>query len=75
MYIYVYMYSRSRAQGKDIRIRTKPLGDDLRASNDKNTRALRGCPCMWPRLRKAARGILRSWITKLSYMIVLRSYI
>ena len=41
---------------KDMRIRTKPLRDDLGASEDKNRRVLDGCPCRWPKLRKAARG-------------------
>ena len=49
MYIYIYnIYISIHAH--------KPLSDDLRASKDKNKRALDGCPCRWPRLRKAAPG-------------------
>ena len=36
----------------DMRMRTKPLRDDLGASKDKSGRALDGCPCRWPKLGK-----------------------
>ena len=52
----MYVHVQSKQCHKDMRIRTKPLRDSLRASKDKNRGTLDGCPCRWPTLKKATRG-------------------